>query len=268
MSIRDLGFTDKNINALVRQTDPAVKELYAKKTEIILDSHQEGIGRLMEATGMKPENITSMMSTAGNKLDSALRDLASYPTRMALTQLQSELGFEAKQLSSLLSGGGKYVGSMATTLGRKGSIEIMKSFKEEFDLAPKTLSSLLKGQGQWVGEDVKSLGSDETKDIFKSFLEIGVQPKNISAMINGAGGGLDSKLDILMENKPKLAAMVETHSPNAISSKINATKGNLQSKIDKVYEDLLTEMSGEFSPLEGGVAGKSASVIKEEKKQR
>jgi len=268
MSIYDLGFTEKHVAVLTKRYDKAAWNINFKQTEAILNRHEEGIGQLMEEVGFKPSNITSMLRDVGDQLDNTLRELTDHTTISAFKKLQTEVGFVAKNISAVLKGAGKHTAQSAKQLANNESIQTLTRFQGESDLKPETLSSLLSASGKHVKEAIATLGNSGVRQTFDDLGDIGLSPKNISSMVHNQAGRLDERLEVLTDKSSKLEIMVEILSADTVSSKIHKSKGKLGDKIDQLYDAMLEEITGQFSPLDAKTAETSPAVKHTQDKTR
>lgn len=267
MAIRDLGFTDKHISTITQRYQEPSRHIYLKRTELILGRHESGLKTLMDEIGFSPSNVVSMIANAGNKLDTTLREFTDHTTMSALKKLQREVDFSAKNLSGIVSTAGAHTANSIKTLAKNESISTLKSFQDEFGMKTETLSSFMGSSGRRVNESIASLDSSENRQAMHKLLDIGLSSKNISSLITGSGG-MDENLDTLLDKRDKLEAMVGNYPPEKISSKITKSTGKLSNKIDRIYDDLLSEMAGQFSPIEANVSATSTGVEKSDSKNR
>ncbi len=261
-----LGFTETNISSIGGdgKRNPA-QRIADIKTAI--DTHEETLASLMDQTGLKPSNISSMLSNSKARGAEAIEALCEddvVPKVAALTtgrELDDDtnkeppfIPYQPTTISSILGSSSAEIEQAVSALYK--ARPALQHFMDETAMELKNVSSMFQGAGTAIKKGAEKLttadGEKTPTDKKRELLAMRVTvrgeekplftPNNISSMLHKAGTNTAEGIDALYAAKGTFKELIESGrwEMKNLSSMLNDSGQNIGKAITDLNQNIPT----------------------------
>ena len=179
-----------------------------------LGKHASALKELMQETGFKRENISSLLHGAGKNMGLAIDTLVKYSPKLAT--LMQETGFSPSNISSLLHGAGKNMGLAIETLVDYSPK--LATLMQETGFKPENISNMLHGAATDLDLAIRELILHKD-EFLKLTDETLLTTKDISGQLQSSGVNIGENINRLIARKNEFVLRDEEISAEPIKEK-------------------------------------------------